>query len=61
MAVAGQQTGSAAKDMVGRLERAGKHVSRVDLRYGNGFAATVPGFAEAGAKRVEPDRNARHR
>ena len=46
---------------VGRLERAGKHVSRVDLRYGNGFAATVPGFAEAGAKRVEPDRNARHR
>jgi len=45
---------------VSRLERAGKHVSRIDLRYGNGFAATVRGLGEA-AKQVRPDRGGRKR
>ena len=45
---------------VGRLERAGRHVVRVDLRYGNGFAAALPGFAEA-EKRPAKDRNGRRR
>ena len=40
---------------VGRLERAAKHVSRVDLRYGNGFAATVQGLAVPAAKPARPD------
>ncbi|HXX84336.1 MAG TPA: cell division protein FtsQ/DivIB [Casimicrobiaceae bacterium] len=46
---------------VGRLERAGKHVSRVDLRYGNGFAATVQGLGETVAKQARPDRGGRRR
>jgi cell division protein FtsQ len=46
---------------VGRLERAAKHVSRVDLRYGNGFAATVQGFTEPAAKQNRPDRSGRRR
>jgi len=46
---------------VGRLEKAGRHVNRVDLRYGNGFAVALPGMAESGTKRAGQDRAARKR
>lgn len=36
---------------VGRLHRAGMRVDQVDLRYRNGFAAHVPGFGNASAKK----------
>jgi len=41
---------------VARLERAGRHVSRIDLRYTNGYAAAVAGIAETAVKRARPDR-----
>jgi cell division protein FtsQ len=37
---------------IARLQRAGKRVDKVDLRYRNGFAAHVPGFGDAPAKKT---------
>ena len=39
---------------IARLRSAGTRVDKVDLRYRNGFAARVPGFKEAPAKRAAP-------
>ena len=36
---------------IGALDRAGRHIEQVDLRYRNGFAARVPGFREKPAKK----------
>jgi cell division septal protein FtsQ len=40
---------------VARLQRAGTRVEQVDLRYRNGFAARVPEFREAAAKKPVAD------
>ena len=40
---------------IGRLQRAGTRVNQVDLRYRNGFAARVPEFREATAKKPAAD------
>ncbi|MEP6943137.1 MAG: cell division protein FtsQ/DivIB [Betaproteobacteria bacterium] len=37
---------------IGRLQRSGARVDRVDLRYRNGFAARLPSFGDAAAKRA---------
>jgi cell division protein FtsQ len=40
---------------IARLQRAGTRVDQVDLRYRNGFAARVPEFREAAAKKPVAD------
>jgi cell division protein FtsQ len=37
---------------VGALARAGTRIDYVDLRYGNGFAVRIPGFAEKNARKT---------
>ena len=42
---------------VAKLQHAGTRVEQVDLRYRNGFAARLPAFREAPAKKTSPDQH----